>query len=157
MAADNIRARAESRKNNRHRATQKTIDIEKVGKLVRLIASDRDGEVLAAVAALKRTLAAGGADINDMAAAIATGLAPRAPAKPPQHWGPPDPDLDWWQSMAWYGHANARYLRDDDRDYVQGVLLGRNFDDGRADAHMMRRLREIVAKVKAARCAEDAW
>lgn len=47
MAAENIRARAESRKNNRHHTTQiptRTVDTERASKLVRLLASDRDGE-----------------------------------------------------------------------------------------------------------------
>ena len=51
MADDNIRARTELRKNIRHPATPKskrTIDNDRVAKLVRMLASDRDGEVLAA-------------------------------------------------------------------------------------------------------------
>jgi hypothetical protein len=155
LTEDNIRARAESRKKIHSRAAKKAIDTDKIAKLVRMLASDRDGEVLAAVSALKRALGAGGADINDMSHAVAAGLKPRAPAKP--NWGPQDPDLDYWQSMAWFCHANALHLRDHDRDYVHDVLLGRHFDDGRADATMMRRLRGIVATVKAARSAEDAW
>jgi hypothetical protein len=159
MTAESIRARAESRKNNRHRTTQKpTIDTDKVAKLVRMLASDRDGEVLAAVAALKRTLAAGGADLNDMAAAIATGLTPRPPAKSKQQqpirWAPPAPDGASWEALAWYAHYHRRYLTTVDADYVAGVLVGQHFDCGRADASMMHRLRNIVAKIQAARSAD---
>jgi hypothetical protein len=44
-----------------------TVGNAQLGKLVRLLASDREGEVLAAVEALKRTLASSGHDLNDLA------------------------------------------------------------------------------------------
>lgn len=133
--------------------SQKKVHTDKVAKLVRMLASDRDGEVLAAVAALKRTLGAGGADINDMADALVAGLKPRKPAV--TSWSPPEPDQLNWQSMAWHCHFHSHRLRDDDRDYLVDVLLGRTgFDLGRATPELMRRLRSIVAKVKAVRSAE---
>jgi hypothetical protein len=46
---------------------------EKLAKLMRLLASDKDGEVLAAVQALKRTLNGSGADIHDLAARVTGG------------------------------------------------------------------------------------
>jgi hypothetical protein len=42
----------------------------KVGKLIRLLASDRDGEVLAAVHGIKRTLESGGLDMHALADGI---------------------------------------------------------------------------------------
>ena len=45
----------------------KKIPYRKLGSLFRLLASNHDHEVLSAVAAIKRTLSAHGADINDMA------------------------------------------------------------------------------------------
>jgi hypothetical protein len=133
--------------------SQKKVDADKVGKLVRMLASDKDGEVLAAVAALKRTLGAGGADINDMADALVAGLKPGKPER--VSWEPPPPDLLNWESMSWHCHFHSHRLRDDDRDFVVDVLLGRaGFDLGRATPELMQRLRSIVAKVKAARSAE---
>ena len=41
-----------------------------MAKLIRLLASDVDGEVLAAVRALGRTLKAGGCDIHDLAGLV---------------------------------------------------------------------------------------
>jgi hypothetical protein len=141
------------------RIAKKAIDVDKVAKLLRLLASNHDGEVLGAVCALKRTLAAGGADLNDMAAAIATGLTPRPPAKPkqqqPTRWAPPAPDTTYWESLAWYAHFYRQHLSTSDREYVAGVLMGRHFDCGRADAAMMGRLRGIVDKIEAARSAAD--
>jgi hypothetical protein len=133
---------------------QKKIDTDKVGKLVRLLASDKEGEVLAAVAALKRTLGAGGADINDMADAVETGFKPKR--QQPTRWTPPAPDPDYWESLAWYAHFHRHHLATSDKDYVYDVLLGQHFDCGHADAAMMARLRSIVAKVEAARDA-DWW
>jgi hypothetical protein len=46
---------------------------ERLGKLVRLMASDVDGEAMAALTALRRTLAAAGADLNDLADVIEKG------------------------------------------------------------------------------------
>jgi hypothetical protein len=135
---------------------QKKIDTDKVGKLVRLLASDKDGEVLAAVAALKRTLGAGGADLNDVADAIVAGLKPRPPEI--TRWEPSAPDPYNWESLSWYCRFWSRHLRDNDQDFVVAVLLGRTgFDLGRATPELMRRLRSIVAKVKAARDAEGLW
>ena len=135
------------------------IDTVKVAKLVRLLASDKDGEVLAAVAALKRTLASGDADLNDLADSILAGAprkprAPRAPAK----WAPPTPDLHNWESMAHFCRFHGRHLRDDDREFVADVLAGdTGFDLGRATPELMRRLRRIVAEIEAARDAADWW
>src|SRR5215813_5365498 len=50
-------------------AHTKTLE-EKIAAVVRLLASDRDGEVIAAVNALKRTLASAGTDINGLAHGI---------------------------------------------------------------------------------------
>jgi hypothetical protein len=50
-------------------ANKKTLE-ERVASLVRLLASDKDGEILAATAALKRTLASAGTDIHGLAHGI---------------------------------------------------------------------------------------
>jgi hypothetical protein len=42
----------------------------RIGKLIRLLGSDKDGEVIAAVAALRRTLDAAGTDLHGLAAMI---------------------------------------------------------------------------------------
>lgn len=46
---------------------------EQVGKLIRLLASDSPGEVLGAVAALRRVLESAGMDLNDLGAFVEQG------------------------------------------------------------------------------------
>jgi len=50
-------------------ANKKTLE-ERVASLVRLLASDKDGEIVAAAHALKRTLESAGTDINGLAHGI---------------------------------------------------------------------------------------
>ena len=158
MAINDIHDRAESRKSRTKPCrtkpkSAKTVDTDKVAKLVRLLASDRDGEVLAAIAALKRTLDIAGMDLHDVAAALQAGLKPRPPEI--TRWEPSAPDLYNWESLSWYCRFWSRHLRDSDQDFVVAVLLGRTgFDLGRATPELMRRLRSIVAKIEAARGAE---
>jgi len=133
------------------------IDTDKVAKLIRLFGSDRDGEVLATVGALKRTLHVAGMDLHDLADAVVAGF---RPAKPPERTKrePSPPDLYNWESMCWYCQRGSRYLSDDDRRYIDEVLLEREgFDLGRATPELMRRLRDIVGRVQAARRAQDVW
>jgi hypothetical protein len=159
-----VHERAIPRNNNRTRTIQKptrAVDTDKVAKLVRMLASNHDGEVIASVVALRRTLGAAGLDLHDLADAAVAGLQPRSTAKQHSHrtsWEPPPPDCDNWESMSWWLRYNSRYLHDDDRDYVIRALLGRTgFDLGRATPELMRRLRNLIAKVEAARSAEDRW
>ena len=48
----------------------------RLANLIRMLASDKDGEVLAAVAALKRTLAGSGADLHTLAARVESANSP---------------------------------------------------------------------------------
>ena len=50
-------------------AGAKTLE-QKIAMVIRLLASDKDGEILAAAAALKRTLASAGTDLNGLAHGI---------------------------------------------------------------------------------------
>jgi hypothetical protein len=139
-----------------HCLESRKLDTKKVGKLVRLLASDKDGEVLATVAAIKRMLDVADLDLHDLADAVRAGFRKPQKQRQPAKWTPPAPDTDFWQSMAWWAHYHGHRLPTSDRDYVHDVLLGRHFDCGRADAAMMRRLREIIAKIEAAQ-AGDEW
>ena len=58
----------------------------RVGQLVRLLASDKSGEVVAAASALKRTLGAAGLDMHAFAGIAEKALAP--PLAPPDVDGP---------------------------------------------------------------------
>jgi hypothetical protein len=132
------------------------VDIDRIGKLVRLLASDKPGEVLATVAAINRTLDIAELDFHDLADVVTAGFKKPTKQRQPAKWAPPAPDPDYWESLAWYAHFYRQHLSDPDKGYVADVLMGRNFDCGRADASMMWRLRNIVAKIEAAREA-DWW
>ena len=74
----------------------------RVAKCVRLLASDRPGEVVGAAQALRRVLGAEGLDLNDLAAVIETATVP--PSRPDV--GVP---LDWVE-VARYCWANGREI-----------------------------------------------
>jgi hypothetical protein len=141
-----------------HRAaSRKSVDVDKIAKLLRLLASDKDGEVLATVAALGRTLLASELCFHDLADAAEAGFAKPSPTKNRMSkWSPPAPDLEFWQSMATWCHHHRQHLTAVDRAYVAEVLLGEHFDNGAADETMMNRLRNIVDKIETARDA-DWW
>ena len=95
--------------------------LPQIAKLVRVLASDRDGEVVAAARAMGRVLQAHGHDLNDLADAIQHGFAndtgrsadapmPRAPQEMVRElltrWGD---DLDGWERT--FCHSIARQYR----------------------------------------------
>jgi hypothetical protein len=131
------------------------IDPTKLGKLLRLLASDKDGEVIAAASALKRTLGAAGLDLHDLAAAAERGLRPQQQQPlqqlQRQSWDPPLPAPDDWQAMAWYCHFHRHQLRNDQRERVADYLLGTAFSetDDRCMPWHLDELRALVARVRA--------
>jgi hypothetical protein len=76
----------------------------KISKLLPLLASDKDGEVLGAARAIHRTLQSAGADLHDLAARLSTDNDPPAPeldadpppqAQKPPSWGKPAAPCRW--------------------------------------------------------------
>jgi hypothetical protein len=135
----------------RSRKKSAQIDSTKIGKLVRLLGSDRPGEVVAAAAALKRALAASGRDLHDLAATVESGLRQEPPT--PRAWGPAAPAADNWQSMAWFCHHHRHRLPEHHRQFVEDLLLGQGdaFDCGQVCIWAITELRSLVAIVQAAR------
>jgi hypothetical protein len=125
-------------------------DTGKIAKLVRLLASDKPGEVIAAVAALKRALQAAGHDLHDLADAVEVGLCPKRRTRRPVSWSPPAPPLDDWQAMAWFLHFHRWQLREEQRERVADYLLGNAFhdSDGRCRDWHLRELRSMVATLR---------
>jgi hypothetical protein len=80
----------------------------KVAKLVRLLSSDRDGEVLGAVEGLKRTLASINCDLHTVADLILSAAAPGADRSPNR----PDNDADLLDALAalWLTPAEDRFV-----------------------------------------------
>jgi hypothetical protein len=87
-----------------------------IGKLIRLLASDRDGEVVASARALHRTLRNAGLDFNDLAQMI------EAPTRPYQ--GTADPDSDWC-AMARACAEHVHELSDRERSFVRSMTKWR--------------------------------
>jgi hypothetical protein len=140
----------------RHRSTSRrhssAFDVRKIGKLIRLLGSDKAGEVVAAAAALRRSLAAGGRDLHDLAEAAEAGLQhPHTRLQPRTSWSPPLPSLRDWQAMAWYAHYHADILNWQEREFVADMLLGQGegFDDGAVCDWALRDLRSIVGRLQA--------
>src|SRR5258708_589600 len=121
-----------------------TVDPTRIGQWRRRgLSTDQAGEMVAAVGALKRALAAGGKDLHDLSAIVETGLQPEQPRSgnvPERTWGPPQPSESDWQGMCWYLHHHRFDIRTCDREFVADMLLGigDGFDDGRIRGWAMR-------------------
>jgi hypothetical protein len=81
----------------------------KLGKLIRLLSSDKDGEVLAAVGAIKRTLQSEGINIHSLAAVIESG-AQQIHVEPS------------WYEIACECENNFEKLREREREFVQDMV-----------------------------------
>lgn len=118
-----------------------------------MLGSDKSGEVIAAAGALKRTLAAGGKDVHDLAAAVVTGFHPSAPPAPAASMGSADAESE---RLAGYGrwlHWPRNELRGQQRERVSDFLLGTAFRDTGdvcIDGHL-RELRSLIAMIQARR------
>jgi hypothetical protein len=96
---------------------------DRLGKLLRMLSSDKDGEVLAATAAIKRTLATEGLDIHSLADALCQ-PAPRAEAKAQRasntDWTG-DEDADW-HSVACECEAHGAFLNLREQKFVSDMV-----------------------------------
>jgi hypothetical protein len=88
---------------------------DKLGKLLRMLSSDKDGEVLATTAAIKRTLATEGLDIHSFADALCQ-PARRAEAKAQGASASAD-DTDW-HSVACECEARSAAVNERERRFV---------------------------------------
>ena len=86
-----------------------------VAKLIKLLASDKDGEVLASVCALRRVLAKAGLDLN----AVAT-MIERPSRSSDQADNPDQPQLDW-QTIAKHCATYPQLLSARERSFVRSM------------------------------------
>jgi hypothetical protein len=91
----------------------------RAGKLVRLLASDKPGEVAAAAAALDRVLNACGHDLHWLANVVVAALVD-APALVPL-----DDDCGDWRSIARFCHHHRDRLPAKEVDFINTVLTYR--------------------------------
>ena len=84
---------------------------DRITKLLRLLSSDREGEVVAAAGALQRTLRANGCDIHDLADLVVAG-----PTRSPR------PAEDNWLATARWCHARSEKLNAREREFVDDMV-----------------------------------
>jgi hypothetical protein len=142
----------------RVRAKSADVNTSKLAKLIRLLGSNRDGEVIAAARALQRTLEASGKDLHDLADAVTAGLRPPPPPRQ-RSLAPPEPDRTNWEAMAWYCHFHRFQLRSGERERVADYLLGQAFydSDGRCTEWHLEELRRIVAHIRRETATVAPW
>jgi DNA-binding transcriptional LysR family regulator len=115
-----------------------TTDVDRLGKLVRVaLISDEDGEILGAVAALKRALAATGVDAHWLAAAFERGAAP------PAHGDDHDDDGDD-RSATWFCWHRRHRLSPKEKAFIENIVTW----SGPLSARQRRRLGDIVDKLE---------
>ncbi|MCP3397825.1 MULTISPECIES: hypothetical protein [unclassified Bradyrhizobium] len=145
-----------NRQPRRSRKKASEVDPTRIGQLLRLaLSSNQTGEAVAAIAALKRTLGAAGLDLHDLAGAAERGLQPQYQQQQPRQrgsWGPPEPSLDDWNSMAWWCFHHRYRVPVHQRELVEDLLLGRGegFANGQICRWAISELRAIVVSVRAA-------
>jgi hypothetical protein len=92
---------------------------DKLAKLVLLLSSDEDGEVLAAASAIKRTLAAEGSDIHALADALCR---PQPQQKEEPRRPPPPPREDDWHGMACECQAHSDRLSEREQGFIDDMV-----------------------------------
>lgn len=112
----------------------------KLGKLIRMLASPRDGEVVAAARAIMRTLQGASLDIHALAQSVETG----APAAAP---GPRPPDAKELRQAWEHG-----YSRGDAKGYERGYNDG--YKDGQQEAQDANNETEFCLSFMANECWE---
>ena len=93
----------------------------RVADLVRMLGSDKSGEVVAAATMLKRTLARVDADIHDLATAAEQGL--RQAARPPVQ--PPMRPRGGWRSDLALCKARSAFLTARERAFITSITWQR--------------------------------
>jgi hypothetical protein len=83
----------------------------RLAKLIPRLASTHDGEVLATVAAIRRTLESAGLSIHDLAAALTIGTP--IPGRPQE---------DDWLTIARWCRDRRHILNDRERDFVANMV-----------------------------------
>ena len=116
-----------------------TVDANRLAKLVRLaFSSDKDGEIVAAVAAAKRLLASGNVDAHWLADRLtAQAIVPVAK----EHH---DDDDD--RSAVWFAFHHRDRLTPRDRQFIEGLTRWH----GTLSAKQRKWLADILAKIEEA-------
>jgi DNA-binding transcriptional LysR family regulator len=113
-----------------------TVDRERFSKPLRLVlGSDKDGEIIGAVAALKRALAAAGLDSHWIADAFERGAAVPVVV--------PGSEERNYVSDLWYAHHRRNLLSERDRRFVETLVNWR----GMPSEKQLKWLNDIIVKL----------
>lgn len=113
----------------------------RVGQLIRLLASDRDGEVVAAARALKRTLTSVGQDFH----ALANSLERSSPPAASVHYEYAAPRAD--ASARWLAERHMHRLTAKEQSFVRDMVIW----SGQPTDRQRQWLRSIVERVSGQR------
>jgi hypothetical protein len=118
---------------------------DKLAKLVRLLSSDKDGEVLAAASAIKRTLAAEGSDIHALADALCR---PQPQRKEEPRRQPPPPREDDWHGMACECQERSERLSEREQGFIDDMVEWTAFREPteRQQAWLLSIYRRVLAE-----------
>jgi hypothetical protein len=109
-------------------------EVYRLGKLIRLLASDKDGEVVAAARALGRSLQTVGADFHDLARMVER-----------SNYNGHDHD---YQRMAQFCADRSEVLKPNERAFVQDMISWRNPSE--KQIAWLTRIYERLARMAAA-------
>lgn len=88
-----------------------------LGKLIKLLASDKPGEVVAAAAAINRSLRSAGLDIHQLASVVDRSVLSPQSAPDPDH----DDDEHHWRDMRAFCAGRTQYLSDRERNFIDSL------------------------------------
>ena len=115
----------------------------KLAKLIPLLSSDKDGEVVATARAIERTLRAEGCDWHDLATAVT-----REPEKQIIYIKPPEPEpKDWCELARWCRDHDDERLNVKERSFVCD-MASRLVCGGEPSERQAAWLRAIYAKLQ---------
>jgi hypothetical protein len=112
----------------------------KLQRLLLMLSSDQPGEVVAAAAAIKRTLQSGGCDFHDLASELTSpsSAKPKFEEQPEPPRAAPD-----WHEMRDFCLAYPERLRTSERDFVESLIAWR----GRLTEKQMNWLTSIFERI----------
>jgi hypothetical protein len=94
--------------------TERLRSSDRLAKLIRLLASDQAGEVVAAAAAIKRALAAEGTDLNAFADALIRPQPTQEPRPPPREAN--------WHRVACECQARSNRLSQREQAFIDSIV-----------------------------------
>lgn len=94
----------------------------RLAKLIPMLGTDRDGELVGTVHAIRRTLKSAGCDLHDLAEVVERAALPVVVEQPRQE-GSPAPELKPWQVLAMHCiRAGAGRLKPVEADFLRDMI-----------------------------------